>query len=228
MDGFETARQQARLQNEYVDYLKGLKRRGFQPKVIYDIGACVCHFSDVARELWPNATIVLFDALPQVEKYYIESGFDHYHIGVLTNEDGRKVRYYPSDVHPGGSSYYREIGTPMSYVYFNENNAIDCVGKTLDTVVAERNFPLPDLIKFDVQGSEYDIISGGLSIVPHASVLLVEMQHTQYNEGAPLVSETLPYIESLGFKCVKERFCGSICDADYAFFNNDFKLPDDT
>jgi hypothetical protein len=48
--------------------------------------------------------------------------------------------------------------------------------------------------------------------------LIVEMQHVDYNLGAPKVHETLPYIESLGFKCVAPRFCGNTnVDADYGF-----------
>ena len=227
MDGFERARHHVQLQSEYVDYLNDLKNRGFQPSVIYDIGACVCHFADVAKRLWPDATIVLFDALPQVEKYYIEAGYSNYHIGVLTNEEGRKLKFYPSDVHPGGSSYYKEIGTYESHLHFKDETAFECVGRTLDNVVADKGFPLPDLIKIDVQGCEKDIIDGGKIVVPHASVMLVEMQHMNYNEGAPLVEETLPYIESLGFQCVSSKFCGNTCDADYAFFKKDFKLPAD-
>jgi hypothetical protein len=36
-------------------------------------------------------------------------------------------------------------------------------------------------------------------------------------EGAPLVGETLPFIESLGFKCVAPRFSDNGSDADYGF-----------
>lgn len=228
MDGFERARRDVKLQTEYVAYLKELKSKGFQPGVIYDIGACVCHFADVARELWPDSTIVLFDALPQVEKYYIEAGYGNYHIGALTNEEGRSLRFYPSDVHPTGSSYYKEIGNFDSHLHFKDETSFDCIGRTLDNVVTEKGFPPPDLVKLDVQGCERDIIEGGITVIPHASVLLVEMQHMHYNEGAPMVHDTLPYIESIGFKCVKSRFCGSTCDADYAFFKTDFKLAGDT
>jgi FkbM family methyltransferase len=215
--GFEQCRSNVTLPARFTEYLHELKDGGFVPNVIYDIGSCVCHFADVARKVWPEARICLFDALPEVERYYVESGYTEYHIGVLTDVDGRELEFYKSDVHPTGSSYYREIGCPGSHVYFNENNCVKCVGSTLDTVVAQRGFPPPDLIKIDVQGCETDIIRGGSRTINAASMLIVEMQHKQYNDGAPLVHETFPLIESLGFRCVAPRFCSNPCDADYAF-----------
>ncbi len=220
-DGYEHARRAVTLVPEHRRYLEKLKAEGFEPRVIYDIGSCVCHFADVARELWPHATIVLFDALPRVEKYYVEAGYEHYHIGVLTDADGRRVRFYASDVHPGGSSYYREVGSPVSDTCFREEDGLDTQGMTLDSVVRDRGFPPPDLVKIDVQGCEQDVMRGGLSALRNASVLIVEMQHTRYNEGAPLVTETLPFIQSLGFECVAARFAENPCDADYAFRRRD-------
>lgn len=71
--------------------------------------------------------------------------------------------------------------------------------------------------KIDVQGAELDIIKGGLSTIKNAKHMIVEMQHTDYNAGAPKVDVTLPFIESLGFKCVARRFAAAEVDADYGF-----------
>jgi len=53
--------------------------------------------------------------------------------------------------------------------------------------------------------------------VANARHLIVEMQHTEYNLGAPKVDTTLPFIESVGFRCVAPKFSDNGCDADYAF-----------
>jgi len=90
---------------------------------------------------------------------------------------------------------------------------------TLDTIVKNRGFPLPDLVKIDVQGAEKDIISGGINTLSSAKHLICEMQHTNYNDGAPTVSETKPYIESLGWECIAPMLCNNGPDADYGFIN---------
>ena len=107
----------------------------------------------------------------------------------------------------------------MSPMLFNENTATKRKTSKLSTVVKKRNFPLPDLIKMDVQGSEQDIIKGSEDIMKHCQYFIVEMQKIKYNENAPLVTETLPYIESLGFECVAPLFSDNGPDGDYCFKN---------
>jgi FkbM family methyltransferase len=190
-------------------YLAGLKAKGFEPKVIYDIGACVLHWTKVAQRLWPNAKIILFDAFNHAEPLW--KGFD-YHLGVLSNPGRGVVKFYQNDMMFGGNSYYREVGN-----VFPEDNYISYPTKSLDEVVKERNFPLPDLIKIDVQGAEKDILEGASYSLTNCKHLIVEIQHQIYNEGAPTVVHTLPYIESLGYKCVAPLFSNNGPDGDYGF-----------
>lgn len=199
----------------HVAYLRRLRREGWRPRVIYDIGACVLSWTRVAREVWPDATFVLFDAYAPAAFLY--DGYLH-HVGVLSDEDGREVRFYESDEFPSGNSYYREAGPrPV----FPEDAGRARVARTLDAVVRERGFPRPDLVKIDVQGAERDVIAGGLDTLRHASQWIVEMQHIRYNAGAPLAPETLRFIEGLGYRCAAPRFCDNGPDADYGFVRAD-------
>ena len=205
------------IPSDHVAYLKRLKAEGFEPKVIYDIGSCVLHWTNAAKELWPDATFVLFDAFEEAEFLY--KGYD-YHIGALSDEE-KEVNFYQNEYHPGGNSYYREIGSPANY--FPKNNAIRKKTFTLDKVVKERGFPLPDFIKIDVQGCEMDILRGGIETVKHATRLIVELQHMEYNQGAMQASESVPIIESMGFQCVDPMFANGGPDGDYGFLNSSFK-----
>lgn len=201
-----------RLPESHRMYLEDLKNNGFEPKVIYDIGSCILHWAREARIVWPNAHIILFDAFAPAEFLY---GDYPYFIGVLGDQDGKVVRFYQNDELPGGNSYYRELF--MDGKFFPADKYIERCMHRLDTVVDTMKFPLPDLIKIDVQGAEMDVLKGGLKTVSHAKHLIVEMQHARYNDGAPLVTETLPFIESLGFRCVAPRFSEAWYDADYGF-----------
>lgn len=182
----------------------------FEPRVVYDIGACVLHWTNRARLVWPEAEFVLFDAFEPAAFLY--TGYKH-HVGVLSDTDGRCVTFHQNNIHPTGNSYYREIGGPPTI----EWTPLPKTTRRLDSVAEDRVFPLPDLVKLDVQGSELDILRGAPRILDHARVLIVEMQHTDYNEGAPKVQDTKPWIEALGFRCIAERFSDNGVDADYAF-----------
>lgn len=199
----------------HKNHLIKLKRSGFEPKVIYDIGSCVIHWTKFAKLLWPNATFILFDAFAPAEFLYIEGGYD-YNVGVLSSQDNSVVKFYQNDFLPGGNSYYREIGCDNGK-HFPEDKYLELVTKKLDTIVKERGFPLPDFVKIDVQGSEIDIIQGGLETLGHAERMIVELQHIEYNEGAFKSDESLPIIESLGWNCDAPLFQNNGADGDYSF-----------
>jgi FkbM family methyltransferase len=168
----------------------------------------------MAKRVFPDATFILFDAFQEAEFLYKDY---QYSINVLSDVDNKVVKFYKNVNMPGGNSYYKEIGHPQSAQIFPESSAEERLTKRLETIVKENNFPLPDFIKIDVQGAEKDIILGGLEIIKNAKHMVIEMQHKEYNQGAPNVDETLPYIESLGFKCTNHRLVDNGSDADYTF-----------
>ena len=199
---------------KHAEYLTSLKENGFNPRVIYDIGCCVLHWTNMVKQIFPDAEIILFDALSEAEFLYSE--YKH-HVGVLGDKDGKVVTFYKSVEFPGGNSYYREIGHVESAKIFSESAGEVNVAMTLDTIVSQNKFPLPDLVKIDVQGAEKDIVLGGINTLKHSKHMIIEMQHVEYNKGAPRVEETLPFIESLGFKCTHHKLVNNGPDADYAF-----------
>src|SRR4051794_32144621 len=55
---------QRMLPVSHVDYLKRLKAsHGFEPAVVFDIGACVLHWTNEAQRIWPDARFVAFEAM---------------------------------------------------------------------------------------------------------------------------------------------------------------------
>ena len=200
----------------HTNYLKDLKIQGFEPKVIYDIGSCVLHWTKEAKQLWPNAKYILFDAISDVEFLY--QNYDYY-LGVLSDVDNKIVKFYQNDYYPGGNSYYREIGCENGK-YFPKNKYIEKNTKTLDTIVKEKGFPLPDLVKIDVQGAEVDIIKGGINTLKNITRMIVELQNTEYNLGALTCDKSLPLIENLlNIECSAPLFTNNGPDGDYGFIN---------
>lgn len=203
---------------KHVQYLEILKKKyQFEPKVVYDIGACVGHWVKKARMIWPNSKYYLFDGLDEIEFLYtsmMEADIiEEYHIGVLS-DNIKTVEWYQNDEHPSGSSYYREIGNSVPFVSKTKKT------NTLDNIVNTRKFPLPDMIKIDVQGSEIDLLKGAKDVIKSCIVIIVELQHEQYNSGAYLSNEAKLLIENMGFTCIADKFQNNGPDADYCFVNN--------
>ena len=205
----------------HQDYLIRIRDEyGFQPSVIYDVGACVNHWNTIAKEVWPQAQYFLFEAMEESEDIFME-GTHQYEIGVFSDVDDKEVTFFKNVTYPGGNSYYMENPehSSMANVLFNNpSNQFKRKTKTLDSVLKRRNFPYPDLLKIDVQGCEIDILKGSTDILKYVKHLIVELQHVEYNIGANLSHESIPLIESMGFELVTPKFSlSSHADADYHF-----------
>lgn len=209
------------LPKNHLEYLLRMRdTQHIDPKVIYDIGACVLHWQKGAKTVWPNARFVLFEAMDEVEPIFLESGMKDYNLGVLSDVDGKQVSFYQNTEVPGGNSYYKENGeiNPAADAYFNESHKRIKKALTLDTVVKRKRFPKPDLIKIDVQGAELDVLKGAENALEQCKNLILELQRVEYNKGAPLKDEVIVYLASIGYQLMNDGpFCDAGPDGDYHF-----------
>lgn len=197
----------------HVKFLEFMKKElKFEPKVCYDIGAAVLHWSRHAERIWPETQVILFDAFEPVEMFYKTH---KYNIGLLSDKDNVDIKFYQNDMLFGGNSYYKENDNNI----FPESNYIIKKSKTLDTIVKEKNFPLPDFIKIDVQGAELDILKGASNTLANCKYLIVELQDINYNQGAPLAPITIKYLEDNGWILIASKFSDNGPDGDYCFIN---------
>jgi FkbM family methyltransferase len=209
------------MPQEHILYLDRMKNEfNIKPSIIYDIGACVLHWSSEAHKIWPDAKIYAFEAMDSVEFLYKEKNIE-YCIGVFSDVDNKEVTFYQNDISPGGNSYYKENSWATD-IYYNKDSEKLLKTITIDTAVNNKNFPYPDLIKIDVQGCEIDILKGMSKTLFYCKHLIIELQHSQYNTGAPLNTESVPFIESLGFELITPLFVNNGPDGDYHFINKRF------
>lgn len=205
------------IPRSHVEYLIGLKEAGLEPKVIYDIGACVLHWTNEASRIWPNAEIIAFEAMDSAEFLYKERGMK-YHMGVLSDETGKEVDFYQNDVHPGGNSYYKEneVVNPDTVNYFNDSHRRKLKTVTVDAVSNLKQFPRPDFVKMDVQGAELDVLKGAVESLRDVKNIILELQVVEYNKGAPLKDYVIAYMDSIGYDCLG-IFSNNGPDGDYHF-----------
>jgi FkbM family methyltransferase len=210
------------LPKDHIDYLYDLRDDGLRPKVIYDIGACVLHWTNEARQVWPAAEFIPFEAMKEVDFLYREAGFKNFASGCLLSDTIEEIEFYENLEHPGGNSMYRENEelSPLASVLFPDNKKVKRKTNTLDEIVKLNQLPLPDLIKMDIQGAELKALKGAVETLKSCNHLILELQHKDYNLGAPKSQEVIEYLESIGFVLHGGKmFCGSDkgVDGDYHF-----------
>ncbi len=167
----------------------------FHPYRILDIGANIGQFHQLAKQTFPEAFIFSIEASLDCESSLKELT-DNYYIGLLAKDTSEYDFYSRKDAPTGtGNSIYREL------THFYSDDQLEIIkqkGIKLDDLFeSDSEF---DLIKIDTQGSELDIITGGINLCKKAKGILLEVSLTQYNQGAPLYWEVLTFMKEFGFR----------------------------
>jgi len=113
----------------------------------------------------------------------------------LGEEDEKEIEFYltkENDVCTGNSVYLEKTK------HYSEENLIieKRITKKLDTIFNDIKF---DLIKMDTQGSELDILKGGLETIKNSKYILIETSIKEYNKDAPLEHEIIGFMKNNGF-----------------------------
>jgi FkbM family methyltransferase len=165
----------------------------FRPRSVLDIGANTGGWHNEARLHWPDAYFFLIEANPACAEMLTMTGASN-RIAVLSDTE-KDVTFYTRQGAPTctGASYKRELTT-----FYSDDAIIPQTMRTqrLADVVEGHVF---DLIKLDTQGSELEIINGGLDIVKAAKGVIMELSFIEYNQGAPLAPEVCDFMAKLGF-----------------------------
>jgi FkbM family methyltransferase len=166
----------------------------FYPYRILDIGANVGQFHQMAKQTFPDSFIFSIEASDECEQY-LKQLTENYYVGLLT-KDNNEYNFYSriNDPTCTGNSIYKELTD------FYSDDQLDIIKKKgikLDDLFDnEAEF---ELIKIDTQGSELDIIEGGINLCNKAKGILLEVSLTQYNENSPLYDEVINYMNNHGF-----------------------------
>jgi len=180
------------------DYLINLMNKGFTPRNILDIGANFGNFSMRCKQtLWLFSNYYLIEANEECKFRLSMTGFPNIFYNLLGSEDDKIVTFYKTkDAYAcTGNSYYRE-----KTKHYADDKVIMVNKKmiTLDTLFKDKNVKF-DFAKLDTQGSELDIIKGGLKTLTTCKYLLLEVSTKYYNEGIPLKNEIVNFMKDIEY-----------------------------
>ena len=172
------------------EYLLYLSNSGFVPNSILDIGANVGDFSVFCKQIWQSSYILMIEGNENCEEDLIRTNIP-YKIALLGNEN-KTVNFFinKNNLKCTGCSYYKEVTRHYEDPIIVEKNLI-----RLDDLVDG----VFDIIKIDTQGSELDILKGGLNIVKKSKYIILEIPIIEYNQGSPSYDDILNYMKSIGF-----------------------------
>jgi FkbM family methyltransferase len=198
--------------------LESLKRFGFNPTNIIDIGANIGQWNLSMKNIYPNTHIKSYEANQECELFLANNNID-YTIALLGNTN-KRIPFYKlnNSLCTTGASIYLETTS-----YYNEQttSVSQLTMQKLDDLYPSNTHV--DLIKIDTQGSELDILSGAGKILNNTDFVLLEISIMRYNINAPLFSDVIIFMKNIGFNVfdiVENQYISDLCVQTNVIFLN--------
>jgi FkbM family methyltransferase len=185
-------------------FLRSLAARGFTPLHILDVGANYGNWSWVAKEAFPNAAFTLVE--PQIEMKSYLDGFCEktgrsrwVNAGAGPRNEERVLTVWPD---LAGSSF---TPTESEAKEYSKERRIVPV-RTIDSILAESDLPLPELVKMDIQGFELEALQGANTLLGKTELFILEVSFFRFSINQPTFVAVIEFMFGQGY--VPYDFCG--------------------
>jgi FkbM family methyltransferase len=159
-------------------------------KAVIDVGTNYGQFARTARRLLPEAQIYAFEPIPDCFQHTTRAfaGDRNFKIhNVALGERKGVANFTVASVDTGASSLLPvSAGQKKYFPQTLQSHTIEVPIDTLDNVMSTEQLRAPYLLKIDVQGYEYQVLSGGLKTLQQAELILLEASYVPFYEGQKL------------------------------------------
>jgi FkbM family methyltransferase len=157
--------------------------------VIWDIGAHFGYNSLIfAKVTPPDAKIISFEPnISNIERFREnlaanedESNKISLYNWAISDYDQQAFFYYSDSIDDSISSgsYLGSVMPPLSPETYTAFQSTTLFTRSVDSLIEKEKLPKPNIIKIDVEGAEYDVITGAKTLLSDTkSVLIIEIHH---------------------------------------------------
>jgi hypothetical protein len=150
--------------------------RGFDPAVIFDVGAATGTWTEAVRPIFPRARFITVE--PR------DTGFTPTRRAAIGAEQGTATL---TDWDTGSTLLPTAAGSGTTY---------QVPLTTLNRLAVE--FGMPDLVKLDVEGFELEALKGGGDLIGRTEMFVIEIALYRFS-GRPMMHELLPFMAERGY-----------------------------
>lgn len=207
-------------------FLVSVKRRGFDPVNILDVGANRGDWSVLAKKVFPRANLFMIEPLAEMEEHLKSfcskyEGSKYFLCGAGSTTSKRYLTTWGDEL--AGASCMLEENPNLRAN--NMQREIQLV--TIDSLIEEGKIPMPDMVKIDIQGFEIEALKGAQRIFGSSELIIVESSLFEFTKGIPLVSEVIEFMRIKGYEVydfsgfLHRPFDGAMAQVDICFAKKD-------
>jgi FkbM family methyltransferase len=169
--------------------LERLKRSGFAPELVFDVGAYQGDFAALCHQLWPEGAVTCFEVLPEPANKIISLAEKQKNLRLIRCLLGAEIKEKVAfNLAETASSVLEEFAHPNPNKSFFPMRTID------DVVEHDLGGRVPEFLKMDVQGYELEVLKGATRSLPSMQVILAEVNLLEIYEGVPLLAKFVAWM----------------------------------
>ncbi len=177
--------------------LEKLKRSGFSPNWILDVGANTSEWSRTAKSIFPAAHCFLIEPQiemqPTLEKFCRDFPGSEWILAGAGAEPGELTLTVWEDL--AGSSFLPGIGSESAAS--NHHRTVKII--TIDQLLNDQKLPLPQLVKLDIQGFELEALKGATQLLGQVEVFILEVSLFPFLPGQPIFDQVISFMRNSGY-----------------------------
>jgi FkbM family methyltransferase len=129
--------------------------------IIFDVGANVGLWSELAKTLFPGAKLYLFEPQPVCQQRIVERALADATLvpHAVSSTGGRLLRLYTPDETAGNASLHERRDSYFSRQRFSQ---IEVTTVTIDETIERFGLDRVDFMKIDVEGHELEVLKGAM------------------------------------------------------------------
>jgi FkbM family methyltransferase len=199
-------------------FLAHLRRVGFVPNTILDVGANQADWSRLVRTHFPDANFILIEPqvemLPYLEAFCREAQGSTWKLAGAGREPGEMTLAVWPDL--TGSSMLPVPG---------DNNQLE--HRTVPVITIDSLFaggePRPQLAKLDIQGFELEALASATKLFGHTECFIVESNLVRPLPEMPTFFEVVAFFDARGYRVydfpghLRRPFDNALAQVDIAF-----------
>ena len=178
------------------DKLNNLKIKGYEPDLIFDLGAHHGNWTRSMASIYPHSNYFLVESIDYPELNSLKSCRNIQIFNQLLNDEEKEVDWY--EMKNTGDSMFREKGKHFVNCKIIKKKSIPLNLLLLNNEIVSNSKNI--FLKIDCQGAEIPILKGSTDILDRTDFILLELPFFgQYNDNVPNFLEHIRFMDTIGF-----------------------------